>query len=222
MCDLGMAGKYSKDELKEMLQRATFKIVAKSGIESITVRKITEGCNLTAPYIYQCYADIPELLRDSYFKIDKEIAGFIGKIPQIQTSVPDKKRELEQIAWIVWNQYWDYLMKDADRTIFYWRFYQSGYYNSDILIERQKYYRPLLKYIHDVGQILNAPKNVELQAVITSIIDDTASIAVKIHLGYISKDALTINLIYRTVFSLLFYLMEIDIWEKRAAFPETD
>lgn len=217
-----MAGEYSKDELKEMLQRATFKIVAKSGIESITVRKITEGCNLTAPYIYQCYADIPELLRDSYFKIDKEIAGFIGKIPQIQTSVPDKKRELEQIAWIVWNQYWDYLMKDADRTIFYWRFYQSGYYNSDILIERQKYYRPLLKYIHDVGQILNAPKNVELQAVITSIIDDTASIAVKIHLGYISKDALTINLIYRTVFSLLFYLMEIDIWEKRAAFPETD
>ena len=222
MCDLGMAGEYSKDELKEMLQRATFKIVAKSGIESITVRKITEGCNLTAPYIYQCYADIPELLRDSYFKIDKEIAGFIGKIPQIQTSVPDKKRELEQIAWIVWNQYWDYLMKDADRTIFYWRFYQSGYYNSDILIERQKYYRPLLKYIHDVGQILNAPKNVELQAVITSIIDDTASIAVKIHLGYISKDALTIKLIYRTVFSLLFYLMEIDIWEKRAAFPETD
>ena len=73
-----------------------------------------------------------------------------------------------------------------------------------------------------MSQILNAPKNVELRAVITSIIDDTTSVAVKIHLGYISKDALATNLIYRTVFSLLFYLMGIDIWEKRIAFPEAD
>ena len=214
-----MAGKYSKDELKEMLQRATFEIVAKSGIENITVRKITQGCNLTAPYIYQCYADIPELLRDSYFKIDREIAGFIKQTSNMQISGPDKRQELEQASWLLWNLYWDYLMKDSDRAIFYWRFYQSGYYNSDILKERQRYYQPLLKFTHDIGEALDAPKSVELRAVITSIIDDTASVAVKIHLGYISKDALTPNLIYRSVFSLLFHLMGIDTWKKRTATP---
>ena len=84
-----MAGKYSKDELKETLQRSTFQIVAESGIESITVRKVTEGCHLTASYLYQCYADIREMLCDAYFKIDREIAGLISNVSDLHLSCLD-------------------------------------------------------------------------------------------------------------------------------------
>lgn len=210
-----MAGRYPKDELKEMLQRATFQIVAESGIESITVRKVTEGCHLTAPYIYQCYADIREMLYDAYFKIDREIAGLIAKISDLRLPALDKRQELEHLSWMLWNLYWDYLMEDRERTIFYWRFSQSGYYNNALLQERKTYYAPLIRLINDMGEVLHAPKNVELRAVLTSIIDDTASVAFKIHLGYIDKEALTPNLIYRSVFSLLFHLMGVDTWKKR-------
>lgn len=210
-----MAGKYSKDELKEMLQRSTFQIVAESGIESITVRKVTEGCHLTAPYLYQCYADIREMLCDAYFKIDREIAGLISNVSDLHLSCNDKRQELEHLSWMIWNLYWEYLMEDRDRAIFYWRFYQSGYYNNEIFHERQIYYKPLIQFARDIGEVLHAPKDVELRAVITSTIDDTASVAFKIHLGYIDKEALTPNLIYRSVFSLLFHLMGIDTWKKR-------
>ena len=57
-----MAGRYSKDELKKMLHSSTFHIVATEGIEKLTVRKVSKGCGLSEPYIYQCYSDLPELM----------------------------------------------------------------------------------------------------------------------------------------------------------------
>ena len=39
-----MARKYTKEELKERLQRSIYKVVAEEGIEGVTVRKVSKGC----------------------------------------------------------------------------------------------------------------------------------------------------------------------------------
>ena len=197
-----------------MLQRAVFKIVAEGGIESVTVRKITEGCNLGSPYIYQCYADVPELLKDAYIKMDKEIAGLMHYASKLHVSASNKKQGLKQSTWILWSLYWDFLMKDAARTIFYWRFYQSGYYNKSLLAERQEYYGALIRFVQDTGQTLHIPSNINLEAIISNIIDDTVSVAVKTHLGYFDKSTFIPKLLYQSVFSLLFHLMGMDIWKE--------
>ena len=57
-----MARKYTKEELKERLQRSIYKVVAEEGIEGVTVRKVSKGCGLSDPYIYQCYKDLSDLM----------------------------------------------------------------------------------------------------------------------------------------------------------------
>lgn len=205
-----MAGKYSKDELKEMLQRATFEIVATTGIEHVTVRKVANGCKLTPPYIYQCYADIPELLTDAYVKIDKQIAGLTDSALKLHAPKQDKWENIERFAFLLWGLYWDFLMADRNRTIFYWRFYQSGYYNENIRKERQKYYKPLINFFENARKVLGAPNQIRPQAAISTVIDDTASIAVKIHLGYLDQNAFSPEEIYQSVHFLLFRLIGAD------------
>ena len=56
-----MAGRYSKQELKDKLQRSALHLVATEGIERLSTRRLSAGCGLSDPYIYQCYSDIPEL-----------------------------------------------------------------------------------------------------------------------------------------------------------------
>ena len=53
---------YTKEELKERLQRSIYKVVAEEGIEGVTVRKVSKGCGLSDPYIYQCYKDLFDLM----------------------------------------------------------------------------------------------------------------------------------------------------------------
>ena len=61
-----MAGRYSKQELKDKLKRGALKLVATEGIERLSTRRLSAGCGLSDPYIYyQCYSDIPELLADT-------------------------------------------------------------------------------------------------------------------------------------------------------------
>lgn len=207
-----MAGKYSKDELKKMLCRSAFHITKEQGIESITVRKLTKGCGLSDPYLYQCYSDVQELLRDAFMKIDLEVVDITKEV--IMKSLdeaqgrPLDKESIEKLSKVLWKNYWDYLMEDADRCVFYWRFYQSGYYNKDLLKERQQHYELFIKMIDTVSKNGGLDSKVNAYDLVSGIIDGTVSIAVKIHLGYMEEGA-TAHIIFDYMLGLFYQLIGI-------------
>ncbi len=186
--------------------------MATEGIEKVTMRKVAEGCGLTTPYIYQCYDDMSELLEDAYIRIDLEVANLMNAVTGLKLTGVHRREELEKAFWTLWSLYWKFLMDDADKAIFSWRYYQSGYYGGRLLELRRDYYKELTDFVSNAGEILGAPAGVKLNAIVADIIDDTASMAVKMLLGYADKDALTPRLIYQSVFSLLFHLLGMDVW----------
>lgn len=99
-------------------------------------------------------------------------------------------------------------MEDPERTVFYWRYYQSGYYNRDILAIREKNFRVFTDFIVNTGKTLGLSDDAQRLAIVTMLIDDTVSAAVRIHLGYIQKDAISEDDIFYSAFSLL--LRKID------------
>lgn len=133
-----MARKYTKEELKERLQRSIYKVVAEEGIEGVTVRKVSKGCGLSDPYIYQCYKDLFDLMETSFFEVDGKAAGMIRKLIQNQKAELKTAEDLESMCWTLWSAYWEFLMSDPEQTIFYWRFYQSAHYTKKILEVRQQ------------------------------------------------------------------------------------
>ena len=206
-----MAGRYSKEELKDKLQRSTFSLVASGGIESVTVRKVATGCGLSDPYIYQCYSDLTDLMTDTFLKIDKEIVYLIASV--IRKQAQTEAYDMEEKCWLLWSAYWKFLMDYEERTIFYWRFYQSGYYTKELLAERQKNFAVFIDFVQSAGAQLGFSDITALDSVVSMIIDDSVSVAVKIHLGYMPQSAVSAEDIYHSVFSLLFHKLGLNIWD---------
>lgn len=214
-----MAGRYSKEELKEKLHRAAFELVAAEGIERITGRRVAAGAGLSEPYIYQCYADMPELLADAFMRIDGKIAGLMRGIVKKEAPHFQGRQNLEPICRKMWMAYWRFLMEDSAQTIFYWRFCQSAYYTKKLLEQHRANIRPLLTFIHMAGQKLALDEGINLDAMVSNIIDDTVSNAVKIHLDYMPQGSVSIQDIYRSVFSLLFYKLDLNISDTAVSDP---
>ena len=203
-----MAGRYSKQELKDKLQRSALHLVATEGIERLSTRRLSAGCGLSDPYIYQCYSDIPELLADTFLRVDCEVAELMRTVIGTQFIAPAKPVKLADVCRLLWGAYWRYLMEDPERTVFYWRYYQSGYYNRDILAVREKNFQVFTDFIVNTGKTLGLSDDAQRLAIVTMLIDDTVSAAVRIHLGYIQKDAVSEDDIFYSAFSLL--LRKID------------
>lgn len=205
-----MAGRYSKQEIREKLHRSAFALVTAEGIERVTGRKVAAGGGLSEPYIYQCYADMPELLTDAFMRIDRKVARLMQSV--IQKEAPDFSRQkgLEPICWNIWSAYWRFLMEDPEQTVFYWRFYQSAYYTKELLEQRRENFGTLLTFIQITAQELALEDKIDLDAVVSNMMDDTVSAAVKIHLGYLSKDAIPAPVFYGSVFALLYGMMGIE------------
>lgn len=198
-----MAGRYSKQELKDKLQRSAFHLVATEGIERLSTRRLSAGCGLSDPYIYQCYSDIPDLLSEAFLRVDREVADLMRTVIVAQLQNASQPMKLGEICRVLWDAYWKYLMNDPDRTVFYWRYYQSGYYNKEILAVRRENFRIFSEFIENMGRAVGILNDKDLVAVETIIIDDTVSAAVRIHLGYIQKDAISADDIFYSAFALL-------------------
>ena len=206
-----MAGRYTKQELKAMLHRSAFHLVAESGVESLTVRKVSAGCGLSDPYIYQCYSDLKELLTDAFLITDREVAELMRDT--VKTLSFEGEKDLRQNCWVLWSAYWDYLMRDPEKTVFYWRFYQSGYYNREILEQRRKNFRVFTSFVGSAGKKLGADDSKSLDAIISCVIDSTVSVAVKMHLGYIEPGEMSAQTVCCCALSYLFYSLGQNGWD---------
>ena len=209
-----MARRYTKEELKAMLHRSTFHVAFTEGIERITVRKVSAGCGLSDPYIYQCYSDMTELLETAFMEIDREVSTMMGRL--IQESLPhiQTTKELEQACWLMWNAYWKFLMEDPERTVFYWRYYQSAYYSQELLERRREHFKTFVDLISEMEGAFGIADKIPVNVLVSNIIDGTVSVAVKIHLGYMSEENITAQSVYQSVFALPYHLLGIQMWQE--------
>lgn len=209
-----MANKYSREEVKSRLKRALFQVVRKEGIEGVTVRKISKASELSDPYIYQCYKNLGEMMSAAFLEIDQEMADLVESMLQDTTVIKHAETKLEEACWIMWNTFWKFLMKDPEKTIFYWRYYQSACYTQKFLKRRRNVLQQCVIFMKKAGADPGIMKAVDLEVIVSDIIDSTFLTAVKTHQGYIRKAELKIQMVYQSVFGLLFHLLHIDVWDE--------
>lgn len=207
-----MAGRFSKTELKSMLNCSAYRVVATEGIERVTTRKVSKGAGLSDPYIYQCYSDMDDLLKSAFLEINKEIAEIIKNMLQTYNPESITQEETEKRCWEMWSTYWDFLMAQPEKTIFYWRFSQSGYYSKELFDARQKNFDLFFKFLNDAEERSGLTDITDTDTIVADIFVGTVGMAVKIHLGYIEKTESIKYDIYHSVFAVFFRRIGIDIY----------
>lgn len=208
-----MVRKYTKEELRSKLHRALYTVVMDEGIEGVTVRKISKAGDLSDPYIYQCYKNLKELMADAFLEIDKEAAKLVEELLADDGFHERMEKNPEQCCWTVWNAYWNFLMKDPKKTVFYWRYYQSACYTKEFMELRRGVLSQFAICMEKMEKDHEVKEMIDPEVLLSNIIDSTVSVAVKMHLGYIKQTDLKARTVYQSVFALFFHLLQMDIWE---------
>lgn len=207
-----MQRKYSKEELKNKLHRSLYTVVMKEGIEGVTVRKISNTSELSDPYIYQCYKNLREMMQSAFLEIDTEVTELVEHLVKSETFIAKMETNPKQCCWMMWNVYWKFLMEDPEKTVFYWRYYQSAHYTKEFLETRRDVLKPFIEYMEKLEKKLGIREQMDTEVLVSNMIDSTVSVAVKMHLGYIKQSDLKAYTLYQSIFALFFHLMHVDVW----------
>ena len=192
------------DELKSEIVRGTINIIATGGMENFSFPKLTACTGISAPTVYEHYKNKEELLTTCFITIDREISNCIEKA--IAKLRPEIKRgeNTEFCCRFVWEAYRNYLISNAEKTIFYRHFFNSNYYTREIQALHRNNFGMLRDFIeisqkNDSGRI---KCNTDLLK--AHIINATAAYASKVLRGYYEDGESTQETVYNMVFQPIY------------------
>ena len=204
-----MAMHRTPEELKPLIMQATRHLVAVGGMENFSYPKLTAEAGLSAPTVYEHYKNKDELLTSCFMEIDTEVADMMA---QMLLGMPSQIRDLQSfdnLCWLLWLPYWNYLMADAERTYFYWAFYNSPYHTPELLAQRNKNFQPFLAFMQAVDTEFSVSSQCNVHMLVANLIDGTVAAAVKILRGEYPNDKRSVTTVYHMVFQPLFALLGI-------------
>ena len=70
--------------------------------------------------------------------------------------------------------------------------------------------------MNETAGAIGINNKVNIDVLVSNIIDNTVCVAFKIHLGQISADDITAQNVFLSVFALLFHLSNIDPWQTQS------
>ena len=189
--------------------QATRHLVAVGGMENFSYPKLTAETGLSAPTVYEHYKNKEELLTSCFMEIDGEVAGMMA---QMLLGMPSRIQDLQgfdNVCWLLWLPYWNYLMEDAERTGFYWTFYNSPYHTPELLARRNECFQPFLDFMQAVDDEFSVSSCCNLHMLVANLIDGTVAAAVKVLHGEYPNDERSVVAVYHMVFQPLFALLGI-------------
>ena len=204
-----MAAHRTPEEFKPLIMQATRHLVAVGGMENFSYPKLTAETGLSAPTVYEHYKNKEELLTSCFMEIDGEVAGMMA---QMLLGMPSRIQDLQgfdNVCWLLWLPYCNYLMADAERTGFYWTFYNSPYHTPELLERRNECFEPFLDFMQAVDDEFSVSSCCNLHMLVANLIDGTVAAAVKVLHGEYPNDERSVVTVYHMVFQPLFALLGI-------------
>lgn len=202
------------DELKNIIINGTQHLVAVGGISNFSFPKLSAETGISAPTVYEHYKNKEVLLRSCFMKTDLEIVElvkiFIKKMPPKWDSEPDSINAYFQLMWMA---YWNFLLSDTDKTVFYWRYYNSDYYNKELADERAKNFADFVAFVDELDEKYNISKEHNFIILLSNIVNATVRFAVKVIDGEYENNEITAKTIYRMIFQPIFSIFGIDAYK---------
>ena len=198
------------EDLKSQIIKGTQHLIATGGMSNFSFPKLAAETGINAPTVYEYYKNKEELLSSCYLKIDAEIADLVAKIIDsipLDENDPEKINEYCQLLWMV---YWRYLLSDSDRTLFYWRFYNSEFYTQSVTEKRTENFTRFIEFVDMLSENYKIFEHHNVTLLLANMVDATISAAVNVINGTYENNDITVNTVYRIIFQPLLSIFGID------------
>ena len=205
------------DQLKPVIIKGTQHIIASGGMANFSFPKLTAETGISAPTVYEHFKNKEDLLTSCFMEIDTDISTMISKLLKGMPSEIKDPASFDNLCWLLWVSYWNYLVADADRTVFYWTFYNSHYYTAELLEKRNKNFKDFLDFIQSVDEQFSVSSKCNIHMLVANLIDGTVAAAVKVLKGVYKNDEASVTTVYHMVFQPVFALLGIKREKEREA-----
>lgn len=198
------------EDLKSQIIKGTQHLIATGGMSNFSFPKLAAETGINAPTVYEYYKNKEKLLSSCYLQIDAEIADLVAKIIDsipLDENDPEKINEYCQLLWMV---YWRYLLSDSDRTLFYWRFYNSEFYTQSVTEKRTENFTRFIEFVDMLSENYKIFEHHNVTLLLANMVDATISAAVNVINGTYENNDITVNTVYRIIFQPLLSIFGID------------
>ena len=202
--------KYTPENLRKQIAQGTMHLIASGGMSNFSFPKLTAATGIVPPTVYELYKNKEDLLATCFLEIDAEIGRLLADAMKKTPPHRDQVEDVENHCWLLWGTYWRYLMADADRTLFYWAFYNSEYYTDTVIQQRDKNHLAFVQYVDEIDNRFHISERCNCHVLIMHLIDGTLNAAVKVFRGEFGNDDVTINTIYHAVFQPVLAVLELE------------
>ncbi len=205
-----MGAHRTPEDLKSQIIKGTQHLIATGGMSNFSFPKLATETGINAPTVYEYYKNKEELLSSCYLQIDAEIADLVAKIIDsipLDENDPEKINEYCQLLWMV---YWRYLLSDSDRTLFYWRFYNSEFYTQSVTEKRTENFTRFIEFVDMLSTNYKIFEHHNVTLLLANMVDATISAAVNVINGTYENNDITVNTVYRIIFQPLLSIFGID------------
>lgn len=202
------------EELKEKIFRGTLKLVKDGGMANFSFPKLSAETGISAPTVYEYYENKTALLESCFLTVDSEVATLVEKILKSIPANVSSPQRANELCWLLWIVYWRYLISDADRTIFYWSFYNSQYYTEKVYKQRVVFYKEFLSFVGSMDNRFSISETHNVDMLVANLLDSTVASAVKVLKGEYENNEITVNTVYKMAFQPVFSALGINKDEK--------
>lgn len=127
-------------DMRNAFIRSAVHIVAHEGMDRATTKNISKVTGLNEAYIYRCFPNKEDLLREAFHLGDLR---FLTVLQSTRPIMKDTSLSWEKRCYRLWKTAWDYIMSVPEDCVFYIRYYYSGNYIRNAREEHLAVYKNL-------------------------------------------------------------------------------
>ncbi len=173
---------------KEEFLDATMRIVAESGLDNFSMKKVTNKIGVSEALIYKYFPTKEILLYACFESVHKRIAALYAdvRIPSISTA-----EDLYVFVRTLWMTYFKFLVDNGYKTVYYFDYRDSPHIRN--VTERddeakQTYFKGFASLIHSLEARFKLKQNVDSPFLWTYILDTSGVFAKRVIRGELPSD----------------------------------
>lgn len=182
-------------DMRNAFLRSAVHIVAQEGMDRATTKNISKLTGLNEAYIYRCFPNKEDLLREAFHLGD---VRFLTVLQSIRPIMRDDSLGWKERCYRLWKTTWDYIMSVPEDCVFYIRYYYSGNYIRNAREEHLAIYKNL------PGEVAWAFKDPGMAlTLLRQLFDTMLCFANRVIAGEMSNDEATCDFIFQQVYSFM-------------------
>lgn len=176
----------SEEESRRLMMNAAIKIVAERGFEGFTTKRWASTAGVAEGSLYYHFKSKNDLLEQTFYYIDHEVADLYSDVTDVFGKIRDGK-DLAAYLTDGWKRYYEYLVKNPEKTLFYYRYLTSPRYNENVQKSQFAYFASFQKQLDQNPKLGYLKDKANWNILWTYVVETTVSFAFRVVTGSIEN-----------------------------------